>query len=257
MVTVSDGETKDAWGYVRLSQDGRGDETIEDQKEQVRQYARRHDDLRLVTTLNDGRHTSGFDGPDERDGYATLLDKVRAEELAAIIVRDRARLARDFDLRLELLLAVRRADVEVHVVEEGGRLGVDEVMKAGMDAMKAAVDHESKMAEIERAREYVRDRVDERGHWQGGIPYGLRMDAAGEYLVADEDEIDDAIDVIEAVEDGESARAAAREAGIAHPTVSKILNRREAYRAADRGARIGNGFAIIWPDETGAAPADD
>lgn len=82
------------------------------------------------------------------------------------------------------------------------------------------------------------------------------MDEDGEYLVADDDEMLVVVDVIESVEAGESERAVARKADIAHPTTSKILDQCEAHRVADRGARLGNGFAIIWPDED-SVPAND
>ncbi|WP_254273756.1 recombinase family protein [Haloarcula marina] len=246
---MSDGQLN-TWGYVRLSQDGRED-TIEDQREKLKRYCRRRDELRLVTILSDGKYTSGFN--DDRSKYQTIRQKIENGELDAVVVRDRARLARDFDERLRLLVTLRENGVELHVAEEGGPADVHSIQGAIMESMKAGMDHLSKMAEMERAREIVEKRVDA-GHWQGGIPYGLTMGPHGKYLVADEKEIGDAIDAIENVEGGMSERAVAREAGIAHNTVGKILDRREAYRAADRGATIGRGFAIIWPDES---PADD
>jgi DNA invertase Pin-like site-specific DNA recombinase len=89
---------KVAWGYVRLSQEGR-DLSLEKQKADIREYAKEHD-LDLQTTRNDGENTSGFDKT--REGYQLLREKIRNSEIDAVIVRDRARLSRDFDDRLQL-----------------------------------------------------------------------------------------------------------------------------------------------------------
>lgn len=118
------------------------------------------------------------------------------------------------------------------------------------DLLLPLLDALPKVFIIVHVGEIARERV-ETGKWQGGIPYGLEMDKRGEYLVADEGQIDEALNLIACVEDGRmSKRAAAREIGVTHPTSSKILDRREAYRAASCGAKIGGGFSIIWHDDT-------
>ncbi|RLM47479.1 hypothetical protein DVK00_02935 [Haloarcula sp. Atlit-47R] len=241
---MSEEQPKRAWGYVRLSQDGR-EGTLTEQKNSISTYAREREDLSLITTLNEGKRTSGFTS--DRAKYQTLLEKIENNELDAIIVRDRARLARDFDLRLQLLLLLRASGVEMHVTEEGGPARLHQVQNAIFDVMKAGMGHIAKMRERERAQAAVTERLDS-GGWQGGIPYGFRLDSSNQYLVPDEDEFEDLEEVLRHHENGVSGRSIAERVGITHGKVRSIISNTERVRAAQSGALIGNG-GPVWPDE--------
>jgi DNA invertase Pin-like site-specific DNA recombinase len=174
-----------AWGYVRLS--GRSgnspDAGIEEQKRSIRDYCRDRG-LDLQTTRNDGERTSGFDR--DRDEYTLLREKIDRGDVDAVVTRDRARLARDFDERLWLITAMRRSGVEWHVVEAGGRLGLDDVQQAGFECVHAMMDHVKKMVEIDRSRKAMEARV-ERGCYQGYPPAGLTFADDGCHLEPDGD----------------------------------------------------------------------
>ena len=183
---------------------------------------------------------------------------------------DRARLARDFDLRLELLLAFRRNDVDLHVVEERGRAALHDVRGAAMECMKAAMDHTSKMAEIRRAREIVQERRDA-GAYQGRPWTGLQFDDDGQYLVPDEDS--DEWQAIETVLDRHSdadevetgnlpltdreitlnQSELARQTCLSREQVRRVLDRRKAYDALRDGARIGYDGQVVWPTRADSA----
>lgn len=216
----------DAWGYVRISQEGR-DTSIDKQKESLREYCNADDDLQLVTTLNDGKNTSGFDV--DREGYQTLVDKIDNGEIGAVVVRDRARLARDFDERLRLITAFRQTGVEWHVVEAAKRIKVEEVQTAAMECVHAAMGHAKKMAEIQRAKDAISERMS--NNYDHGRPkFGMRYDDDGHYQVPGE-RFDDVLEVLRLREEGLSFPKIEAETGISKSTVQNIVDRREWYEA--------------------------
>lgn len=216
-----------AWGYVRLSQRGR-DGSIEEQKAAVRQYARAADGIELVTTLNEGEQTSGFNA--SREKYTQLLEKIEAGNIEAVVVRDRARLSRDFDERLRLLTLFRETGVELHVIEGDGHIDIQDVQTAAMECVHAAMDHIKKMAEIRRSRQALEEKK-EKGHDLGRPPFGFRYDDAGEHWVPDWEsgDFEAALDVIEARENGNSWREIAADTDVHKDTARNIWERRERY----------------------------
>ena len=215
----------ETWGYVRLSQEGR-DTSLDKQKESIRDYCTTND-LQLVTTLNDGKRTSGFDT--DREAYQTLLSKLDSGDIEAVVVRDRARLARDFDERLRLLTLFRDCDIEWHVIEAGGQIEIGDVQTAAMEAVHAAMDHAKKMAEIERARDAVAERMD--SDMDHGRPkFGMEYDDAGEYQVPGED-FEKVVDILRQRADGASYSEIAGATGVSRSTVHKVVNRRQWYEA--------------------------
>jgi len=244
-------EVIDVWGYIRLSQDGR-DDSLEGQREAIRAYCARRDRLNLVTIVSDGETTSGFDR--DRPRFQTLVDRVADGSINGVVVRDRKRLARGWDIRHELVGLFREHGAEFHVTEERGRVGLEDVTNAAMDLMRAAIDHETKMTEINRAREVVAERL-ANDEWQGGIPYGLQLDENGQYLAKDEDEWDTVMEILTRYDDGGSYRGVARELEVTRHKVESVIKNRERYEAADKGVPIGNPGALYELSEH-AAPTE-
>ncbi|MFB6073515.1 MAG: recombinase family protein [Haloarculaceae archaeon] len=224
---MSGDEQLDAWGYTRLSQEGR-DGSLDEQMAAVRKYAADHPDIDLVTTLNEGASTSGFDN--DREKYTRLVDKVRDDEIDAVVVRDRARLSRDFDERLRLLTYFRSSDVELHVVEDRGRIDIDDVQTAAMECVHAAMDHIKKKAEIHRSKQAIKERM-ERGDDHGRPPFGLQYDDAGRRWVPDREsgEFATALEVVRLREDDVSWRDIADETGVNTGTARRVYERKERY----------------------------
>lgn len=221
------GESRTAWGYVRLSQQGR-EGTLEEQKAAIREYAADRDDLELATTLNEGTETSGFD--DDREKYRRLVSRIRDEQLGAVVVRDRARLSRDFDERLRLLTYFRSGDVDLHVVEAGGRIEVEDVQVAAMECVHASMDHYKKRMEIDRAMDAHREKI-ERGDDMGRPPMGLQFDDDGRRWVPDREsgEFATALEVVRLREADESWRAISEATDVPVATARGIYDRRERY----------------------------
>ena len=209
-----------AWGYVRLSQTGR-DGTLDAQKQAIREYAT-NNNLNLVTTRNDGDNTSGFNKT--RDGYQLIRQKIRDQELDAIIVRDRARLSRDFDDRLDLLIELRTNEIELHVIESGGRVDVQDVQQAGIECLLAMMDHVKKMAEIERSRQAVAERQ-ERGCYQGSVPFGLRFAEDNCHLEQHPEEWALLEEIIREREQGRTLEEIAGVVGLSTAAVSRVCSR--------------------------------
>lgn len=208
----------DAWGYVRVSQES--DTSIDVQKESIRTYARKRD-LNLQTTRNDGQGTSGFDL--NRDEYSLVRTKIEHGEIDAIVTRDRARLARDFDERLWLITTMRTTGVEWHVVETGDRLHLDDIQRAGIECLHAMMDHYKKMVEIERSRAATEDRQAD-GCYQGRVPFGLRFASDGCHLERDPDDWD----VVRAITNGElkgTVQEVADQTNVSTTTVSRARKR--------------------------------
>lgn len=220
-------EPLQAWGYTRLSQEGR-DGSLDEQMREIREYAADHPDLQLATTLNEGASTSGFNN--DREKYRRVVEKVRNGEIGAVVVRDRARLSREFDERLRLLTYFRESGVELHVIEDRGMVPLDDVQTASMECIHAAMDHIKKKAEIERSKEAIKQRI-ERGDDHGRPPYGLQYDDDGRHWVPDRerDEFSDALGVIRLREEGRSWREIAEETGVHKSTARGIYDRRDRY----------------------------
>lgn len=211
---------KVAWGYVRLSQEGR-DLSLEKQKADIREYAKDHD-LDLQTTRNDGEGTSGFDK--SREGYQLLREKIRNEEIDAVIVRDRARLSRDFDDRLQLLTEFRQSGVELHVIEDGGYVDLQDVQNAGIECLHAMMGHIKKMAEITRSRDAVEERHDD-GCYHGKPPMGLKFADDKCHLVKDPDEWQQLVQIIDRRNSGDTLVDVANSIGVSTATVSRVTDR--------------------------------
>lgn len=216
--------TKAAWGYVRLSQTGR-EASLDEQKADIREYARSHDELNLQTTRNDGERTSGFN-PDRHE-YQLVREKINNAEIDAIIVRDRARLSRDFDDRLDLLVDLRQSGVEWHVIEAGGYIDVQDVQQAGMECLHAMMDHYKKMIEIKRSKEAVAERL-EKGYDHGAVRFGMTYRDDGKYQVPGEG-FETVEDIFELADEGYTQREIREEVGEALGTISRVLDRREWY----------------------------
>lgn len=213
----------DCWGYVRLSQQGR-DTSIEKQKESLRKYCS-NNDLNLVTTLNDGKNTSGFDT--NREKYQTLIERIDAGKVGAVVVRDRARLSRDFDERLRLITMFRQTGCELHVVEAGGKIEIENVQTAAMEAVHAGMDHAKKMAEIERTRDAVEERMSE--DYDHGPPrFGMRYREDGQYQ-----EPADNFEKVEKIwqlrEDGCSYSEIEKQLGVPSSTAQRVVENRDWY----------------------------
>lgn len=209
-----------AWGYVRLSQEGR-DASLDEQKRSIRDYCRDHDALTLDTTRNDGQGTSGF--TEDRDEYALLREKIASAEVDAVVVRDRARLSRDFDERLWLISTFRATGVEWHVVEAGGRIPVEDEQQAGIECLHAMMDHVKKQAEIQRSRAATQERIDD-GCYQGTPPFGLQFADDGCHLERDPEEWPE----LEGIVDGDlegTVTDVAGKADVSTATVSRARQR--------------------------------
>jgi len=212
-------EEKAAWGYVRLSQES--DRSLDQQKQEIRDYCQ-HNNLTLQTTRNEGANTSGFNP--NRDEYQLLRDKIKHNEIDAVVVRDRARLSRDFDDRLELLVDFRASGVEWHVVEAGGRLGVGDVQQAMFECLHAGMDHIKKMIEITRSKEATEERL-ERGCYQGTPPMGLRFAEDNCHLEKDPEEWARLEEIVRRVRAGESYARVGDRVGVSASTVSRVVGR--------------------------------
>jgi len=213
-------------GYTRLSQDS--DTSIERQKRHIHEYADENG-LSLSKIYDDGERTSGWD--ESREEYQQLRSRVQSGRVAAIIINDKRRLARDFDETMRLVLDLREYGVEAHTFEEG-ELDLSDPVQAAVEVLQAASEHEAKKKEIERAREAVQERI-ENGYDHGRPPIGFRFDDEGEKWVPDRSgQFEDVVKAIRMVERGKTYRDVEAELDIPTSTMTGVMSRRNRYLAA-------------------------
>lgn len=208
----------DAWGYTRLSQTS--DTSIERQTRHIETYAEDHG-FNLIDILDDGERSSGFDSG--REKYQELRKLVSGGELDAIVVNDKKRLARDFDETMRLILDCREQDIKIHT-HQNGQLDISEPMNASIEVLRAASDHEAKLEEIEKAKEAVRERVDN-GCYHGTPPFGLRFAEDKCHLEKHPEQFEALEDIISRRQAEEPIEQVANDIGVSTATVSRAASR--------------------------------
>lgn len=216
--------TETAIGYIRLSQDGK---SLDRQRRDVTDYADTNG-YALAEIYNEGKRASGFNT--DRPEYQALLDHLDTSATTAVIVPNLSRLSRDRKERLRLLLDVDQAGVQLHSVELGGAVDLDDDWELVQQSIRATTDDVAKRKEIERSQRATQERINN-GYDHGRPPFGLTYDDEGNYWVPDRgsDEYRTAISCIELREHGHSWREIATETTVSKDTARRIYNRRERY----------------------------
>lgn len=211
-----------AYGYTRLSQ--ASDTSIDNQAANIEAYADEHG-FTLVDILDDGERSSGFE-TESREAYQELVAHVKSGAADAIVVNDKRRLARDFDDTMQLVLDLRKHDVEVHT-HQSGQLDLSDPMHAAIEVLQAASEHEAKIKEIERAKEAIRRKQDQ-GHDLGPPKLGMEYNDAKTRQVPGDD-FEKVERIFELRDAGETYPEIADEVGVAISTAHDVVNRREWY----------------------------
>lgn len=213
--------TSKAVGYTRLSQ--QSDTSISDQKTAIEDYCEQQG-FSLVRIYDDGEGSSGFDT--ERPEYAKVRELMRAGEVDAVVVRDRSRLGRDFDERMQFVLDLRQTGVSLHAAREG-KVNLEDPYAVVMESMRAATDDSGKREEIEKSQEKVQERV-ENGYYHGRPPFGTQFSKDKTRLVPGSD-FSVVVKVLGLLDAGESYRAIHEETGVSLGSISRIKDRRGQY----------------------------
>jgi DNA invertase Pin-like site-specific DNA recombinase len=209
-----------AAGYTRLSQDS--DTSIDRQKEEIKEYCRQQD-FELLEIFDDGERTSGYDT--EREQYQRLKEKL--QEIDTVVARDRQRLGRDFDERMQFILDLRQTDTALHITTEG-EINLSDPYSIVMESMQSASDDKSKRKEIEKAKKEIQKRQ-EKGYYQGKPPYGLQFDDEKKYLVPDEN-FETALEVLKLRDQDKSYPDISDELGISTSKAYRINQKRGLYQ---------------------------
>lgn len=167
-----------AVGYTRLSQ--QSDTSIDNQAGNIKQYATDMG-FDLVDILSDGEQSSGF--KTDREAYQSLLQMMHDGSVDAVIANDNQRLARDPNEAMEVILAFRTCDIEYHTCING-QISLAEPMDVIVAMIQAVVPALAKLEEIKKSKQAIEKRQDQ-GYYQGGIPFGLRMNKETKLLEKD------------------------------------------------------------------------
>lgn len=214
-----------ALAWIRKSKGSDDDIGLEMQRRDVPALA--EDLADDVDVLDLGVHT-GFstlsrddDGMlDDHEDVQAAVDELRAGEYDYLVAIDDRRICRDDYLSI-IEYACVQGDCEIAFVSDD--VADDDLAYD----IHRRVERETKEEEIRKAKAAVQERQ-ERGMWQGGEPYGLQFDEAGEYLVPSEN-YEDALEVFDRVDD-ETYREIADDLGIGKGTVGRMVERgREFY----------------------------
>jgi DNA invertase Pin-like site-specific DNA recombinase len=213
----------DAVGYIRLSQES--DTSIDRQRTNIETYADAHD-LSLDQIYSDGQRASGFDG--DRPEYEAVVERVRAGDVAAVIVNDKRRLTRDVDEAMRLIPDFREAGVELHTCQAGS-LDLSDPIRAAIEIVSAAAAHEEKMQEIEKARAATAERVADPDIDHGRPRFGMTYDDAGQRQVPGEN-FETVRRIFELRDDGATLADIAERLDMAIATVHRVAHARAWYR---------------------------
>lgn len=233
-------------GYTRLSQDS--DRSIPRQKENIRAYEEKinshgdHPPVILHTIYDDGRWSSGF-STEDRGEWQRVMERIKSGETDMVWADGKRRFARDFDDTMELIMACRSNNVELHDVGTGP-LDLDDPLNVAIELVQTASEHEAMKRYIEKSIEETERRKDA-GYYHGEPPTGLKFDDAKQYLILDEEHEEDIQFVLERSDNGYSYRQIAEDVPWSHPTVSKIVGRRKEYHHAFSGGHLGYQLQIV------------
>jgi len=209
-----------AIGYTRVSQEGM---TIERQKEKIAEYCSAHD-LQLERIYDDGRYESGYN--EDREAYEELKEDLDEKPIEAVVVRDVARIGRDFDERMDFILTLRQTDIELHSSERGP-IDLSDPYEAAVESIHAASDHADKQREIRRSKEAIKKRI-EKGYDHGRPRFGMTYDEESKYQVPGED-FETVMEILKLRRADNSYPKIAAETGVAMGTVRRVWKRREWY----------------------------
>lgn len=212
-----------ALGYTRLSQ--RSDLSIQNQTDHIQEYCEK-EGFELVEILSDGEDASGF-APADLEAYQTLLTRVRAGEVDAVVVNAKRRLVRDENAVMRLIADIRASDTELHTYQSG-QVDLSEPMSAAIEIMRAAASAEEKRKEIERSREVVRERMEDPEVDHGAPRFGMTYSEDGRRQVPGE-EFDTVLEVIRLRDRGCSFPEIRDEVGVSLSTAWRVVQRREWY----------------------------
>lgn len=213
--------------YARVSTD---DQSLDRQKEETWNYARTELDVPVskISVYEDkgtGRDT-------QRESYQALMHDIQAGTIERVIVLEVSRLSRSMrDLATTIETIVDEHNTGLHVLDmslsiEPGDEN-DPYQRAFVNIMGTIVQLEADMIR-ERTRSGI-EAAKQAGKHTGRPPFGF--DVADGYLTPNEN-YDIAVEILERLEKGESKRSTARFAGIARPTIDRILTRRNLYEEA-------------------------
>jgi len=220
-----------AVGYTRLSQ--QSDTSIDRQKQHIRAYADEHG-FDVDRIYDDGQGASGFESA--REEYRELRDRVETtDEIDAIIVNDKRRLARDVDEVMRLIPDLRQNSTELHTCRDG-QLDLSDAMRAAIEILQAAAAHEEKMEEIEKSIEAVEERLSA-GYDHGPPRFGMRYREDGQYQ-----EPADNFEKVEKIwrlrEDGCSYSEIEEETEVPSSTAQRVVENRDWYLEREQMAQL-------------------
>ena len=216
--------------YARVSTD---DQSLDRQKEETWSYATETLDvppgeIEVYEDTGTGRDT-------QRDGYQELMQRVRAGEVARVIVLEVSRLSRSMrDLATTVETIVDESETGLHILDMNLALEPgddDPYQRAFLNIMGTIAQLEADMIR-ERTRSGI-EAAKSAGKHTGRPPFGFDVNEG--YLTPNED-YDTAVEILERIEKGESKRSVARFAGVARSTVGRILDRADLYREFDPSA---------------------
>lgn len=213
-----------AIGYTRLSQDS--DTSIDRQKRHIKEYAAENGLDLEQPIYDDGEQASGWDS--ERSQYQALRERITGDDdVDALILNDKRRIARDIDEVMRLVPDLRQHGVELHTYQDG-QLDLSDAMRAAIEILQAAAAHKEKLEEIEKSIEAVQERIED-GYDHGPPRFGMEYGANGKYQ-----QPSDNFEIVEKVwslrDEGLSYGAIEDETGVPSSTAQRIVDNRDWYR---------------------------
>lgn len=166
-----------AIAYIRCSTEGQAENgvSLQTQSEAIRRYAE-YKGITIVEEIQDAGISGGINKA--RDGFMTLLDRIQAGDIEAVILFSLERLSRDMLTLLALERLLDECDVVLHTVEgEVNTASPDGFMSFAMKAFMGEMERRQVKYRTRKAMQHKKGN----GQVVGSVPYGYER--AGNELV--------------------------------------------------------------------------
>ncbi|MBA4417409.1 MAG: recombinase [Syntrophus sp. (in: bacteria)] len=172
-----------AIGYTRVSTDEQAREgiSLDNQKAKITAYCELND-LDLVEIIED----AGKSGKDlNREGIQSLLGKVKARQIDAVVVYKLDRLSRRVKDTLTLMDLIEKKSVAFHSITE--RIDTKSAMGKFFLNIMASMNQWERDTISERTHDALQHKID-KGERAGQIPYGWTLGEDGKTLLQNQTE---------------------------------------------------------------------
>lgn len=179
-------------------------------------------DVRTIADADTGTDT-------DRDGYERMMDRVKAGDVRAVVIKDMTRIARSMRDLMRTIDVMREHGTELHFVDDPIEVRPDDndpTQDLVIQILGAISEFEAKITR-QRIREGIAAREEEDDYHHGPAPLGFQKESGLLKEAAGYDRVCAVLDMVQS--DELSKRKAAKRLSCARATINRALDRPELY----------------------------